>query len=157
MKKMIVFNLVTVDGFFAGPNGELDWFKLIKKDDGYDEYTHEQSKSGGTLIFGHTTYEMMKSYWSTPGAIKNGPDMAGVMNSIQKIVFSKTLEGVEWKNTELAREIIPEEILKMKEQRGRDMLIVGSANIVQRFTNLGLIDEYRLLVHPVILGRGTLV
>ncbi|MDO8726680.1 MAG: dihydrofolate reductase family protein [Candidatus Methanoperedens sp.] len=103
MRKISVFNHVTVDGFFAGPNGEIDWFKIIKKDDEWDKYTHEQSaKSGNTLIFGHTTYEMMKSYWPTPDAIKNDMGMAQVVNNNQKIVFSKTLrnveEGPKWKN-----------------------------------------------------------
>src|ERR687888_238037 len=102
MRKITVFNHVSIDGFFAGPNGEIEWFKLIKKDDEWDDYTHEQSKSGNTLIFGHTTYEMMKNYWPTPEAINNDPDMAQVVNNSPKIVFSNTLQSVEdgpnWKN-----------------------------------------------------------
>ncbi len=89
MRKISVFNHVTVDGFFAGPNGEIDWFKEIKKDDEWEKYTHGQAKSGSALMFGHTTYEMMKSYWPTPDAIKNNPDMAKVVNNSPKIVFSK--------------------------------------------------------------------
>lgn len=148
---------MTVDGFFAGPNGETDWFK-VNKDDEYDAFTHEASKSGDTLIFGHTTYDMMKSYWPTPDAIRDTPSMAGVMNSIQKIVFSKTLKNVEegphWKNIKLFHEIEPEEIIKMKEQEGKDIAILGSGTIVQQFANLGLIDEYGLVIVPVILGAG---
>lgn len=155
MKKITVFDHVTADGFFAGPHGEIDWFKSIKKDDEYDEYTHKQSKSGGALIFGHTTYEMMKSYWPTPDAIKNDPGMAKVMNDSPKIVFSKTLKSVEegpnWKNISLFHEIKPEEILKLKEE---DLTILGSGTIVQQFANFGLIDEYNLVVVPVILGAG---
>ena len=159
MRKISVFNHVTVDGFFAGPHGEIDWFKVIKKDDEYDEYTHEQSaRSGNTLIFGHTTYEMMKSYWPTPDAIKNDPGMARVVNNSPKIVFSKTLKNVEeepnWKNIRLFHEIKPEEIIKLKEEEGEDFTILGSGTIVQQFANLGLIDEYQLVIVPIILGAG---
>ncbi len=156
MKKISVFNHVTVDGFFAGPHGEIDWFKSIKRDDEYDRYTHGQSKSGSTLIFGYTTYEMMKSYWPTLDAIKNDPDMAEVVNNSPKIVFSKKLQSVEegpnWKNIRLFHEIKPKEILKLKEDE--DMTLLGSGTIVQQFANLNLIDEYTLVVVPVILGAG---
>ena len=157
MRKISVFNHVTVDGFFAGPNGEIDWFKVIKKDDEWDKYTHRQAKSGrGTLMFGHTTYEMMKSYWPTPEAIKNDPGMAEVVNHRPKIVFSRTLKSVEegpnWKNITLFHEIKPEEILKMKEKE--NIMIMGSGAIVQQLANFGLIDEYNLVVVPIILGAG---
>ncbi len=132
MRKISVFNHMTIDGFFAGPHGEIDWFMVIKKDDEFETYTHEQSaKSGNTLIFGRTTYEMMKSYWPTPDAIKNDPGMAGVVNNSPKIVFSKTLQNVE-----------------------EDFTILGSGSIVQQFANLGLIDEYQLVIVPVVLGVG---
>ena len=156
MRKITVFNFVTVDGFFAGPDGEIDWFKVIKKDDEWENYTHGQAKSGHTLMFGHTTYEMMKSYWPTPYAIKNDPGMAEVVNKNPKIVFSKTLESVEegpnWKNIRILNEIRPEEILKLKENE--DITIMGSGTIVQQLSNSGLIDEYSLVVVPVILGVG---
>jgi dihydrofolate reductase len=150
---------MTVDGFFAGPQGEMDWFMAIKKDDEYYAYTHEQSaRSGNTLIFGHTTYEMMKSYWPTSDAIRNDPNMAGVVNNSPKIVFSKKLKKVEemanWKNIKLFHEIKLEEIIKLKEEAGEDFTILGSGSIVQQFANLGLIDEYQLVVVPVVLGAG---
>jgi len=159
MRKISVFNHLTIDGFFAGPHGEMDWFMAIKKDDEYEAYTHEQSaRSGNTLIFGHTTYEMMKSYWPTPDAIKNDPGMARVVNNSPKIVFSKTLQNVEdkpnWKNIRLFHEIRPEEIMKLKDQEGEDFTILGSGSIVQQFSNLCLIDEYHFVVVPVVLGVG---
>jgi len=156
MRKIGVFNHVTVDGFFAGPNGEIDWFKVIKKDDEWEKYTHDQAKSGSTMMFGHTTYEMMKSYWPTPDAIKSDPGMAEVVNNNPKIVFSKTLgsmeEGPNWKNIRILNEIRQEEILKLKEKE--DITIMGSGTIVQQLANLGLIDEYWLVVVPIILGAG---
>lgn len=156
MGTISVFDHVTVDGFFAGPNGEIDWFKAIKQDDDYDAYTHDQSSSGNTLVFGRTTYEMMKSFWPTPDAIKMDPEMARVMNESPKIVFSRTLESVEegpnWKNITLIHEIDRDAVLALKEKG--DLTILGSGTIVQQFANLGLIDQFQLAVVPVVLGSG---
>ena len=156
MTKITMFNYMTIDGFFAGLNGEIDWFKFIPKDDEWDKYTHKQSKSESILIFGHTTYEMMKSYWPTEDAIRNDPHMATVLNNSPKLVFSKTLkkagEGPNWKNITLKHDIKKDEILNLKEKN--DMTILGSGSIVQQFSNLGLIDEYFLVIVPVILGSG---
>jgi dihydrofolate reductase len=155
MKKIIVFNLVTIDGLFAGPNGEIDWHNY---DDEMGAYSIEQMKSLGGLIFGRTTYELMASYWPTPQGVKSEPVVAGIMNNIPKVVFSKTLKEVNdgpiWKNVMVFNEIKREEIIKLKEQKGKDIAIFGSGNIVQQFMKLGLIDEYRLVVNPLILGSG---
>jgi dihydrofolate reductase len=153
MGTISAFVHVSVDGCFAGPNGEIDWFKSIGKDAEYEAYTHEQSSSGDTLLMGRTTYEMMKSYWPTEDARKNDPAMAGVMNDSPKIVFSRTLRAdQDWKNVKVVREIDPAEILALKE-RG-DATILGSGTIVRQFTNLRLIDRYQLIVVPRILGSG---
>ncbi len=156
MKKISVFNHVTADGFFAGPNGEIDWFKVIKKDNEWDAYTHRNARAGDTLVFGNITYEMMKNYWPTPDAIKSDPGMARVVNESPKVVFSSSLgnveEGPHWKNIRLFHKINPDEIRKLKEKQ--DMTILGSGSIVQQFTTLGLIDEYVLVIVPVVLGAG---
>ena len=156
MRKISVFNHVTVDGFFAGPNGETDWFKVIRKDDAYDKWTHGQAKSGSTLMFGRTTYEMMKSYWPTAEAIRNDPGMAEVLNNSPKIVFSRTLQRVEeapnWKNIQLLHQIDREEIRRLKETR--EITILGSGSIVQQLSDAGLIDEYHLVMVPIVLGSG---
>jgi dihydrofolate reductase len=161
MAKIGVFNHVTVDGFFAGPQGEIDWFKAIGKDDEYERYAHGQSSGGSTLLFGRTTYEMMKSYWPTEAAIQNDPHMAAALNDSPKIVFSKALRSVEegphWKNVRLLNEIDPVEIRKLKEQAGGGMTLLGSESIVQQFANLDLIDEYQLIVVPIVLGAGKLL
>ena len=158
MGKITVFNYVTLDGFYAGPNGEIDWFKDIKKDKKFEKYTHKQSQSGNTLLFGRTTYEMMKSYWPTADARKNDRDMAKVMNNSPKIVFSKTLSSVQeeahWKNIRLFHEIDKKEITQMKKLENTDFTLLGSGTVVQQFANRGLIDQYALVVVPVILGAG---
>jgi dihydrofolate reductase len=156
MRKIIAFTNVSVDGYFAGPNGEIDWFK--KNDEEDRQFTLSNVNLPATLIFGHTTYEMMAGYWPTPDAVKNDPVVAGVLNNATKIVFSKAMKPVKdgpvWKNVRVLHEINREEISGLKEQAGEDMAILGSGIIVQQLANLGLIDEYQLLVHPVVLGTG---
>jgi dihydrofolate reductase len=151
MRKIILFNLITLDGFFAGPNGEIDWHNV---DEEFNDFAIEQLSSADGLIFGRVTYQLMASYWPTPTAITDDPIVAAKMNSIPKIVFSKTLEKADWSNTRLVKGNVVEEITRLKQQPGRDMYVFGSANLAAAFTNNGLIDEYRLIVNPVVLGRG---
>jgi len=149
---------MSVDGFFAGPLGEIDWFKATQPDAEFDAFTHQQTQSNGALIFGHTTYEMMKSYWPTQEAMKDDPHMAEVVNKSPKIVFSKALQSVEegphWKNITLVHEVKRTAIAELKEQKGKDMTILGSGTIVQQLARMGLIDDYSLVIVPAILGVG---
>jgi dihydrofolate reductase len=151
-----VFNHISIDGFFAGSNGETDWFYTLPFDEEWHNYTHSQAGTDNILLFGRITYEMMKSYWPTEEAIKNDPLMANALNNSPKIVFSKTLPGVAeesvWKNITLYSEINPDEISQLKKKS--EITILGSGSIVQQFTNFKLIDEYFLVVVPVILGKG---
>lgn len=151
MRKVILFNLITLDGYFAGPNGEIDWHNV---DEEFNQFAEEQLNTLDVILFGRVTYEMMASYWPTPSAINDDPIIANKMNSAPKIVFSKTLSGADWNNTRLIKGNIAEEIAKLKQQPGKDMAIFGSGNLASTFTNLGLIDEYRLIVVPVALGEG---
>jgi dihydrofolate reductase len=155
MRKIAAFTIVSLDGYFAGPKGEIDWFK--NNDDEDNRFAAENANPSATLMFGHTTYEMMAGYWPTPKAIKSNPAVANTMNNAKKIVFSKTLkpgDGPVWKNVTVLGEITHEGIMKLKEQPGGDIAILGSGSIVRQLANLGLIDEYQLLVNPVILGSG---
>lgn len=156
MGRIAAFSHITADGLFAGPDGEIDWFQSVR-DDEWNRYTQEHANlSRNTLMFGRTTYEMMKGWWPTPAAAQMDPKMAEVMISSPKIVFSKTLTSAKdtptWKNVRLFHEIEPEEIVALK--RKEDITILGSGTIVQQLSNLGLIDEYALVVVPVILGSG---
>jgi dihydrofolate reductase len=156
MSTISVFNHVTIDGFYAGPNGEIDWFKDVPSDSAFDAHTHRQSQGASTLLFGRTTYEMMQSFWPTPAAMESDPHIARVMIESPKVVFSRTLKSVEegpnWKNVTLRRSIERDEILDLK-TRG-DVTILGSGSIVQQLANLGLIDEYQLMLVPIVLGAG---
>lgn len=152
MRKVIVFNFVTLNGYFKGPKGDISWHKHDTEE---NEYAVEMLKSGNTLLFGRVTYEMMASYWPTSNAIKNDPIVAEGMNNADKIVFSRTLKKVEWNNTRLVKDNIEEEIEKMKQMTGKDMTLLGSGRILTQFAEQGLIDEYQIMVDPVVLGDGT--
>ena len=157
MKEITAFIHVTLDGFFAGPNGEIDWFKEIKKDTEWEEHTRKQSQQGSTLLMGHTTYEIMKSFWPTPAAAASDPHMAKVMRESPKVVVSSTLpsaaEEPNWKNVKILRDLNRQEIGKLKET-SRSVTILGSGSIVKQLTNLKLIDEYEIVLVPIILAAG---
>lgn len=151
MRKLIMFNMVTLDGFFAGPNGELDWHHV---DEEFNDFAITQLKSADGLVFGRVTYEMMASYWPTEAADKDDPTVAALMNSIPKVVASRTLAKADWNNSSVIGQNVAREISQLKEQPGKDMLLFGSADLASSLRQLGLIDEYRVVVNPVVLGRG---
>lgn len=151
MRKLILFNMVTLDGFFEGPNHEIDWHNV---DEEFNDFAIEQINTVDMILFGRVTYEGMASYWPTPIALENDPTIAEKMNTMPKIVFSRTLEKAEWQNTRLIKENAVEEISKLKQQPGKDLIIFGSANLADTFIQHGLMDEYRIMVNPVVLGSG---
>ena len=155
MRKVILSNSVTLDGFFEGPNKELDWHIV---DEEVKEYAKDLLNNVDTLLFGRVTYQLMADYWpaaaTNPSTPKSDLEIADKMNNLPKIVFSKTLQEVKWNNSSLVKENIVEEISKMKQQSGKDMVIFGSGSIVSTFMQHGLIDEYRIIVNPVVLGNG---
>ncbi len=151
MRKVLFFMLTSLDGYFEGPNQDITWHNV---DAEFNEFAIEQLNSVDALLFGRVTYEMMASYWPTPTAIKDDPIVAGKMNSLPKIVFSKTLSNVSWPNTQLIKKDFVEEIEKLKKQPGKDMIIFGSSDLAVSFIQHNLIDEYRIMVNPVVLGGG---
>src|SRR5688572_23491448 len=149
MRKIIVGMNMSLDGFC---NHEA----MTADDEIHDHYT-DVLRNAGLLIYGRVTYQLMESYWPSvvknPTGNKSEDDFAVVMDNLPKIVYSRTLDHVDWKYTTLKREIIKEEILDLKQQGGKDIL-VGSPSMIVAFTQLGLIDEYQLGVQPTILGSG---
>jgi len=143
--------MVSVDGFFAGNDGNINWHNVDKE---FNEFAIKQLDEVGILLFGKTTYDVMESYWPKEKTIKNDPVVAGLMNSLPKIVFSRLMDKADWNNTELKHEIKKSDIEKLKQKAEKDLFIFGSGTIVQEFAKLGLVDEYRLMVNPVVLGAG---
>lgn len=154
MPKLIVFNHVTLDGYFVSANGDFSWAQHGNDDPKYSAFVAENASSGGQLLFGRITYELMASYWPTAMADKHNPAVAAGMNSMPKVVFSKTLEKASWNNTKLAKGDLVSEVRKLKEEPGPGMAILGSGSIVSQFAQEHLIDEYQMVVDPVALGRG---
>jgi dihydrofolate reductase len=151
-RKLVIFNMVTLDGFFEGPKGDINWHRV---DQEFNEFAIEQIKTVDVIMFGRVTYQMMASYWPTAAAIADDPIVAGQMNAMPKIVFSKTLDKAEWNNTTLVKGDLAAEVAKLKQQPGKDLIIFGSANLGGSLTKVGLIDEYRIIVNPIVIGKGT--
>lgn len=154
MPKLTVFNQITLDGYFTGPNGDLSWAKENQDDAEFREFTTGNAKGGGVLLFGRVTYEMMAGFWPTPQALQMMPEVANQMNSLPKVVFSRTMEKAAWNNTRVVKGDIVAEIRRMKWEPGQDMVIMGSGTIVSQLAPEGVIDQYQLVVFPVVLGKG---
>jgi len=154
MRRLVVFNQVTLDGYFAGVNGDISWARKDSRDAEWNAFVADNANAGGLLLFGRKTYELMVGYWPTPLAIENDPILAERMNDLPKVVFSRTLDGATWNNTKLVNSGIAAEVRKLKAGSGKDMAILGSGNVVSQLAREGLIDEYQIVVTPVILGKG---
>ena len=152
MRKLIVFNNQSLDGYFTDANGDMSW--AHKSDPEWTEFTSSNARGGGMLLFGRKTYEMMASYWPTEAAMKAMPAVAEGMNKMPKIVFSRTMAAPGWANTVLIKNNIAAAVREMKEQPGPGMAIMGSGTIVAQLTRAGLIDEYQIVTHPIVLGAG---
>jgi dihydrofolate reductase len=166
-RRIVMFNRVTMEGYFAGPDGNLDW---VVPDEDLDRSAAEAIHRGDTdtILFGRRTYEQFEAFW--PQALDDAPTgpnphdtegrspemraMAAMLNEATKLVFSRTLKEVRWNNTHLLHEFDPREIEAMKTRPGKDMIIFGSGSIVSQLTQHGLIDEYQFVVNPILLGSG---
>jgi dihydrofolate reductase len=155
MRKVILMMSVSLDGFIEGPNREIDWHMV---DDELHSYVNEQLSAMGAFLSGRVTYELMAGFWPTADSdpSSTGPmvEFARIWRDMPKIVYSRTLqqERLDW-NTTVVRDVVPEEVVELKEQPGGD-LVVGGADLAAAFMRHDLIDEYRLYVHPVVIGQG---
>jgi dihydrofolate reductase len=154
MRRILAFTNVTLNGFFAGPNGDLSWAHAGGDDAEWNEFVAGNAASGGEMLFGRVTYEMMIQYWPTPAAQQNDPEVAKHMNSLPKYVVSRTLKNPTWNNTKVISGDLLSEVRKLKETPGRDIAILGSGSIVAQLAQADLIDDYQVVVHPVALAAG---
>ena len=156
-KKLFLFMMVSVDGYIEGENHDLSWHNADNKE--FNDYAIEQTKNTGILLFGRHTYELMRDFWPSDVARKTDPIVAELMNNTPKVVFSTSLEKVEeteyWKNVRLIKDNIAEEIKKLKEESGKDVAVYGSNNLCVTLLEMGLLDELRIMVNPVVIGSGT--
>jgi dihydrofolate reductase len=153
MRKLTVFNSISLDGYFTDKNNDMSWAHK-QADAEWDAFTSENAKAGGVLLFGRVTYELMASFWPTPQAMQMMPDVAKGMNNLPKVVFSRTLDKATWNNTKLVKGDLIDEVKKMKSEAGDGMVIMGSGSIISQLSQHRLIDEYQMVLVPIVLGEG---
>ncbi len=163
MRRIVMFNHLTADGYFADSDGRVDW---AVQDEEQMKDAMTSSGNFDTVLFGRRTYELFESYW--PGVaqrISRSPNpelemsdsfvsMARFLDNANKIIFSTTLHSPKWRNSRIIREINPTEVMALKNAKGNDIIMFGSGTVVTKLTELGLIDEYQFIVNPVFLGSG---
>ncbi len=153
MRRIIFMMSVSLDGFMEGPDREIDWHRV---DDELHRHFNEELRSMGAFLHGRVTYELMAAFWPTADSdpASTGPmvEFAGIWRDMPKIVYSRTLEQAGW-NTTVVRDVVPDEVLALKAEPGGD-LVVGGADLGAAFMEHDLIDEYRVYVHPVVIGGG---
>jgi dihydrofolate reductase len=152
MPRLIAFEQVSLDGYFVDAKGDMSW--AHKQDPEWNAFAASNARGGGALLFGRVTYEMMASFWPTPAARERVPAVAEGMNNLPKFVFSRTLEKASWKNTTLVKGDLAAEVQRMKNGSGPGMAILGSGTIVSQLAEAGLIDEFQIVVNPIVLGKG---
>jgi dihydrofolate reductase len=151
MRKLIMWNLITIDGYFEGTkNWDLPWHEQLWGEE-LERFSLEQLESTDLLLFGRVTYEGMAAYWQTAQG-----KIADYMNSLPKVVCSRTLQTAAWNNTTLVKDNVAGEIARLKQKGNGNMFVFGSANLSKTLMNEGLFDEYRLGIAPVINGNGRL-
>jgi dihydrofolate reductase len=153
MRRLIAFEHLSLDGYFVDQNGEMTWAKH-DHDAEFNAFTTENAMGGGVLLFGRVTYDLMASFWPTPLAAQSNPIVVERMNSLRKFVFSTTLEKVSWNNTTLLKGDLTTEVRKLKQQPGPNIVIMGSGSIVAQLADAGLIDEYQIVLNPLVVGNG---
>jgi dihydrofolate reductase len=152
MRSVMVFNMISLDGYIADAKGDMSWARQQDKE--WNEFTQGNAKGDGLMLFGRKTYDLMAGFWPTPAATAMMPEVAERMNSAKKVVFSRSMETAGWKNTTLVKGDPVEAVRKMKAEAGEGMVIFGSGTIVRQLAGAGLVDEYQIAVVPVALGGG---
>jgi dihydrofolate reductase len=145
---------VTLDGYYAGPGEDIRWAHKDPDDAEWNEFVAGNASGGGSLLFGRLTYELMTSYWPTEMAAQQNPIVAKRMNESEKFVCSRTLDKVSWQNTTLLKGELVEEVRVLKQSLGEGIAILGSGSVVSQLATHGLIDEFQIVVSPLLLGDG---
>jgi dihydrofolate reductase len=152
MPHLHVFISLSLDGCFADARSDMSW--AHSQDPEQAEFTAENARGGGAMVFGRITYEMMASFWPTPAAAQMMPDVAAQMNALPKVVFSRTMRSAGWNNTRVVGADLEGELRRLKSGMGPDMVILGSGSIVAQAATAGLLDELQVMLVPVTLGAG---
>jgi dihydrofolate reductase len=151
MRNVASFIFISLDGFYKGSNGELDWPNV---DAEFHAFAARQLDDAGAIAFGRTTYEHMNAYWPTEQAMADDPDMTTRMNDKEKLVFSRTIAHGDWSGTTVLRGEATERVAELKAASGEELLVIGSAHLTADLAQAGLLDELRIMIFPILLGQG---
>ena len=151
MRTMASFIFISLDGFYEGPNGELDWPNV---DAEFNDFAVRQLDEADTLGFGRATYEHMAACWPTEQAMANDPAITSRMNDKEKLVFSTTLTDANWPGTTVVRGEAIEHVPELKAAPGKEVLVIGSAHLTANLAQAGVLDELRIMIFPIVLGQG---
>jgi dihydrofolate reductase len=156
MRKVRVFESISIDGYFTDSSGDMSWAHRVERDPAFDAWVAANASSGGALLFGRKTYEQMASFWPTPLAARQMPEVAAGMNASKKYVASRTITP-SWENTELLAGEACAAVRALKESAGPDLVLLGSGELVACLGEADLIDFYQLVIIPLALGGGRTV
>jgi dihydrofolate reductase len=155
-RKIFLFMMVSLDGYFEGLDHDLSWHHV---DEEFNDFAQAQMKEADTILFGRRTYQLMESFWPGKAGLEGDPQVAQLMNNTPKIVVSRNLENVTetkiWKHVLLIRENVEEEIRRLKNEKGGDIILLASSNLCVSLLEWGLLDEVRIMINPVVIGNGT--
>lgn len=156
MRKLRVFESISVDGYFTDANGDMSWAHAGREDAEFSEWLSGNASSGGELLFGRKTYQMMEAFWPTPMAAQQMPAVAKGMNVARKYVASRTIQPT-WNNTHLLKGDLLKAVENLKASDGPDITVLGSGSLAAQLGEAGLVDEYQFVIIPVALGAGRTV
>ncbi|MFI5270424.1 MAG: dihydrofolate reductase family protein [Candidatus Saccharimonadales bacterium] len=152
MRKVFFFMMTTLDGYFEGEDHDISWHNANNRE--FAKFADDQLDETDTLIFGRRTYELMAEFWPSEEAIKIEPSTASRMNSLRKVVFSRNPISTDWHNVESSTNVV-EKMQELKSAPGKDIAVLGSSNLSLTLIEEGLLDEIRIMINPLIIGKGT--
>lgn len=148
--------MVSLDGYFEGPDHDLSWHHV---DAEFNDFAQAQMKEADTILFGRRTYQLMESFWPTKQGLEDDPEVAHLMNETPKVVVSSSLKNVTetkiWKHVRLINQNVRDEITKLKNEKGGDIILLASSNLCVSLLEWGLLDEVRIMINPIVIGKGT--
>jgi len=154
MQRLIVFNNLSLDGYFTNRHGDMGWAHAGPPDLEFSAFSARNARGGGSLIFGRVTYGLMAAFWPTEAARRQLPEVAAGMAAMTKFVFSRTLKQPGWENTEVVKGDAATKLRALKREKGRGLAILGSGDLVAQVAAAGVIDEYQFVIIPIVLGSG---
>jgi dihydrofolate reductase len=148
--------MISLDGYFEGPDHDLSWHHV---DEEFNDFAIEQMREGHTILFGRRTYQLMESFWPSKAGLEDDPEVAQLMNNTPKVVVSKSLKDVKetkiWKHVHLINDNVEDEIRSLKNKKGGNIILLGSSNFCVSLLEWNLLDEIRIMINPVVIGKGT--